>query len=140
MLWAVSAFDQIVLTAANEMQARGYRAQLRWRQIHGLLPAATTVTVVADPGGRRVGSLGATLHVLALLAETLPPDATAANRDSLAARFAGHRILICHSGGDSRRTPAYAAQGKVFTPVPSPARDGHAPALFDLILANLEKL
>src|ERR1035437_8579104 len=103
MLCAVSAFDQIVLTAANEMQARGSRAQLRWRQIHGLLPAATTVTVVADPGGRRVGSLGATLHALALLAETLPP---AANRDSLAARFAGHRILICHSGGDSRRTPA----------------------------------
>ena len=50
-----SAFDLIVVTAANRAQARGYRAQLRGR---------ANVRVVPDPGDRRVGSLGATVNVL----------------------------------------------------------------------------
>lgn len=48
-------FDLVVVTAANAAQAKGYRAQLSGRE--GFL-------VVADPGGRRVGSLGATVNVL----------------------------------------------------------------------------
>jgi fucokinase len=121
----VTPFDILVLTAANEAQAEGYRAQLAWRRENGLLDPATRAVVIADPGGRRVGSLGATLNVLAQLGARRLPDA---------------RILICHSGGDSRRTPAYAAQGKVFTPVPTAGPKGQPLALFDLILRTVSAL
>jgi fucokinase len=127
----MQAFDVLVLTAANEAQAEGYRAQIAWRQGNGLLPATTRVMVMSDPGGRRVGSLGATLNVLAVLAQ---------EAGSAAKAFEGRRILICHSGGDSRRTPAYAAQGKVFTPVPAVGPQGQPLALFDLILQTVSAL
>ncbi len=147
----MTPFDILVLTAANEAQADGYRAQLAWRQANGLLDPATRVLVITDPGGRRVGSLGATLNVLAVLA-----DENGGRRSEARSRreksdlrpptsdfqslFEGKRILICHSGGDSRRTPAYAAQGKVFTPVPTVAANGVPLALFDLILRTVQEL
>ena len=64
----MTPFDILVLTAANEAQAQGYRTQLAWRQANGLLDPSTRALVITDPGGRRVGSLGATLNVLAVLA------------------------------------------------------------------------
>ena len=90
----MKGFDVIVLTAANAAQARGYRAQLRGRA--GFM-------VVPDPGGRRAGSLGATVNALRILRR---------------AGKARGRVLVCHSGGDSKRTPAYAALGKAFVPMP----------------------
>lgn len=57
-------FDVVVLTAAGEAQADGYRAQLAWRERLGLLPAGALWHVMADPGGQRVGSGAATLQVL----------------------------------------------------------------------------
>ena len=92
-----SAFDLIVVTAANRAQARGYRAQLRGR---------ANVRVVPDPGDRRVGSLGATVNVLRT--HFAHPNAQTPKLP---------RILICHSGGDAKRTPAYAAMGKAFVPM-----------------------
>lgn len=131
-------YDHVVLTAANEGQARGYRIQVECRRREGLFHPATDVHVVPDPGGRRVGSLGATLHALRHLAGIRRGVCPAA-RD-LADLFRGQRVLICHSGGDSRRLPAYAAQGKVFAPMPTLARNGRPAALFDLILDNMERL
>lgn len=112
-------FDLVVVTAANAAQARGYREQVKWRRARGMLPAGLEVVVVGDPGGRRVGSLGATVNVLKRLGDV-----------------SGLKVFICHSGGDARRTPGYAAMGKAFTPLPV-AGGG---ALFDLILANMAKL
>jgi len=112
-------FDVVVITAANAAQARGYREQVKWRRAHGRLPASLEVRVVPDPGGRRVGSLGATVNVLKRLGD-----------------LRGRRVFICHSGGDARRTPGYAAMGKAFTPLPVTGGQ----ALFDLILANMAKL
>ncbi|MFA7235523.1 MAG: L-fucokinase, partial [Phycisphaeraceae bacterium] len=132
----MARFDHVILTAANEAQARGYRAQIDWRLKQGVLDAATRYHVVADPGGRRVGSLGATLGVLRHLADQLIAERPAKNFEEL---FADQRVLICHSGGDSRRLPAYAAQGKIFVPLPT-SRRGQPAALFDLILDNVEKL
>ena len=43
-------------------------------------------------------------------------------------------------GGDSRRLCAYAAQGKIFVPLPADTDDGHPAALFDLVLKNLAGL
>ena len=123
-----AAFDVIVVTAANEAQAEGYRAQLAWRRAHGFFAEGTEVLVVSDPGGRRVGSLGATLNVFRVLAR------------AKADPFANRRILICHSGGDSRRTPAYAAMGKAFTPLPCTTADGRPLALFDLIVRSASAL
>ena len=90
-------FDLVVVTAANAAQARGYRAQLRG--IHGRF------VVIPDPGGRRAGSLGATVNAL---------------RRVISSKFGPvpRNMLICHSGGDAKRTPAYAAMGKAFVPMP----------------------
>ena len=110
-------FDCLVITAANEAQAKGYRAQVA--ALTGVL--APRILVVPDPGGRRVGSLGSTTAVL----KKLGP-------------IGRRRILICHSGGDSKRLPAYAALGKAFVPVPQP--DGTRPSLFERIVANMARL
>ena len=100
-------FDRIVITAANEAQARGYRAQTRGDR---------RVVVIADPGGRRVGSLGATVNALNKL------------------KGLSGKVLVCHSGGDARRTPGYAAMGKAFVPM----RDGRS--MFAHIVETMERL
>lgn len=99
-------FDRIIITAANEAQANGYRAQTRGDR---------RITVIADPGGKRVGSLGATVNAL----RRTP---------------SGGKVLICHSGGDARRTPGYAAMGKAFVPM----RDGRS--MFEHIVETMELL
>ena len=126
--------DHLVLTAANKAQADGYRLELDARRRSGQLPESTAVHVVTDLGGRRIGSGGSTLLVFKHLAEQL------VRGGSLRDAFAGKRIFLLHAGGDSKRLPAYAAQGKLFTPLPTPAAAGQIPTLFDLLLANLERL
>ena len=113
----MSRFDLIVVTAANEAQARGYRAILK--PMIGLL--APEIVVVPDPGGKRVGSLGSTVEVLKKIGHV-----------------AKRRILVCHSGGDSKRLPAYAAIGKAFVPVPD--GKGGTVSLFERIVANMARL
>ena len=103
------SFDLVVVTAANDAQARGYRAQLKGRRDY---------LVVPDPGGRRVGSLGATVNVLKKLLAGAKPA----------------RVLICHSGGDAKRTPGYAAMGKAFVPM----ADGRP--MLDHIVEAMQKL
>ena len=112
-----SKFDTIVVTAANAAQAQGYRAQVA--PLVGRL--APEILVVPDPGGKRVGSLGSTVAVLKRLG-----------------RLGKRRVLICHSGGDSKRLPAYAALGKAFVPVPE--KDGTRSSLFERIVRNMEQL
>ena len=99
-------FDHIVITAANEAQARGYRAQTA---------KSGNVHVIADPGGKRVGSLGATVNLLKKLK-------------------LGGKVLVCHSGGDARRTPGYTAMGKAFVPM----ADGRS--MFEHIVETMEAL
>ncbi|MBV9470983.1 MAG: hypothetical protein JOZ57_17235, partial [Abitibacteriaceae bacterium] len=142
MLTRSHAFDIIVITAANEAQASSYRAQLEARVRQGLLREGTLWRVVTDPGGRRVGSGSSTLAVLSQLADTVCQDG-----GDFTERFSQHRILIAHSGGDARRIPAYAPQGKIFMPLPcdvpptgQPPWQRHPAALFDLILQTLSKL
>ena len=88
-------FDLVIVTAANKAQARGYEAQLRG--------AGGRYLVIPDPGDRRVGSLGATVNALRIVARR---------------RTSARNVLVCHSGGDAKRTPAYAAMGKAFVPMP----------------------
>jgi len=82
---------------------------------------AEKILVVPDPGGKRVGSLGSTVEVLRKIGG-----------------LRGRRVLVCHSGGDSKRLPSYAAIGKAFVPVPD-GRGGTV-SLFERIVANMERM
>lgn len=128
-------YDLLVLTAANRAQARGYEAELASREKSGRLEGVRAWRVMPDPGDRRVGSGGSTVHVLAALAR----ECSAGGRDRREA-LASRRVLILHSGGDSRRLPAYAANGKIFLPLPIEDERGDGRALFDLILADMRSI
>ena len=60
-------WDYVILTASNEQQAEGFRAQLRQRE--GFLPEQTRFAVLPDPEGKRVGSGGATLNVIRYISQ-----------------------------------------------------------------------
>ena len=109
-------WDYVILTASNEQQAEGFRKQIEDRQ--NFLPRGTKFVAIPDRDGRRVGSGGATLEVLRYLHEQ------EGSFDSL-------RVLVIHSGGDSKRVPQYSALGKLFSPVPHELPNGRSSTLFD---------
>lgn len=115
-----SCWNYVILTASNEQQACGFRAQIQERQNAGVLPSKTKFAVIPDPDGKRVGSGGATLAVLRYIAEEIG-----------SADFDGMRVLVIHSGGDSKRVPQYSALGKLFSPVPRELPNGKTSTLFD---------
>ncbi len=113
-------WDYIILTASNEAQAEAFRLQIHSRIERKLLPQNTKYVVLSDPEGKRVGSGGATFNVLKYIGEQEGLDP-----------FKGKRILVIHSGGDSKRIPQYSAVGKLFSPVPRELPDGRGSTLFD---------
>ena len=115
-----ACWDYVILTASNAQQAQGFEAQIAERQKAGFLPCKTHFAVIPDRDGQRIGSGGATLGVIKYIAEhTGKSD------------FSGLRILVIHSGGDSKRVPQYSALGKLFSPVPHELPNGRAATLFD---------
>ena len=112
-------WDYIILTASNAHQAEGFEAQLKQRSF----PPRTHVAVLPDPDGKRVGSGGATLGVIRYIREQEAAEGHSG--------FDHLRILVIHSGGDSKRTPQYSALGKLFSPVPHELPDGRSSTLFD---------
>ncbi len=129
----------LILTASNRAQARGYLAELRQRERAGVLDQCARYLVAPDSGGRRVGSGTATLFAIRSLVERVRRE----RRDrtlSAEAALADRRVLIIHSGGDSRRLIAFAAHGKIFTPLPLVDRPSQASSLFDLILDDLASI
>ena len=114
-------WDYIILTASNEHQAETFRLQIDCRK--EWVPSRTRFAVIPDEGGVRVGSGGATLSVLKWLNEN--------------GGWAGKRVLVIHSGGDSKRVPQYSALGKLFSPVPHCLPDGRASTLFDEFLISM---
>ena len=140
---APSGFDLLLLTVANDVQRLYAEQMLEIRKSLGTLPRGLATLVMADPAGKRIGSGGSTLLCLAELAK----------RGLLGMR--GARILILHSGGDSRRLPSWSAPGKIWVPLGRTGRADSAattdtahrglgpfnvPTLFDLILAELSRL
>lgn len=109
--------------------------------------------MLPDPDGKRVGSGGATLNVLRYIREhaagkqspaavphgAVQGDGAAESRQLASAQpgeaachaFDGKRILVIHSGGDSKRVPQYSACGKLFSPVPRILPNGRRSTLFD---------
>lgn len=133
-------WDYVVLTAANEHQAAGYRHELAIRSsgqgpLGAFFPASQQTLVVPDPPGFRAGSGGATFGVLRAIADH--QKATGVNRGK---PFEHLRILLIHSGGASQRLPQYSPLGKIFAPLPLVRPDGQLMTLFDqlyLMLAGL---
>lgn len=121
-------WDYIILTASNEAQAMAYRNQIKNRLEKGLLPEETTYAVLPDPEGKRVGSGGATFQVMRYIADQEP------EREN---PFKNRRILVIHSGGDSKRVPQYSAIGKLFSPVPRELPDGRSSTLFDEFIVGM---
>src|SRR5690554_3967318 len=139
---SIPIWDVCVLTAANPHQARAYELQIELRKRQGLLPPSTQWLVVSDSEGRRIGSGGATLNVLQHLVRLLGSQegflVSEAGRQS--DLFKGKRILIVHSGGDSKRLPHYSAFGKLFARLPHELPDGRASTLFDEFIVSLSGL
>ena len=120
-------WDYVILTASNEDQAEMYRMQIELREQIDLLPARTHFAVIPDPDGKRVGSGGATLNVLKYIAD----------RENSEEPFKNKRILVIHSGGDSKRVPQYSACGKLFSPVPRELPNGKRSTLFDEFIIGM---
>lgn len=117
------SWDWVILTAASEAQAHWYSIALDAARHRGVLATATRTLVVPDPDGRRIGSGGATLNALR----------TAAVEDPA---LSSRRVLLIHSGGDSRRVPWANTFGKALIPLPLLADPDHAlPTVFDHLVA-----
>lgn len=128
----IGAWDYLIVTASNEAQAKAYESQLAVRRELGLLSEVREAVVVADPGGRRVGSGGSTLCCLMEVVHRQlagrPGKGGPGLWEEILRRL---RILIIHAGGDSRRLPAYGPCGKVFIPVPGESDSAVCLSLFD---------
>ena len=118
-------WDYVILTASNEQQAEGFCKQIEERK--KFLPTGTKFAAIPDRGGKRVGSGGATLEVLKYLHEK---EET----------FEGLRVLVIHSGGDSKRVPQYSALGKLFSPVPHELPNGRNSTLFDEFMISMSSV
>ena len=117
-------WDAVLITAGNESQARVFDSEIRRRRESGRIPPNVRYLVVPDPGGRRIGSGGATLHALHT------------HRASLAdCDWESQRLLLIHAGGESRRLPQYAHRGKLFSALPVKTPWGEISTVFDEILA-----
>lgn len=116
-------WDYVLLTASNEAQAKAYTMQIKHRLANGQLPGRTHYAVIPDRNGQRIGSGGATLSCVRYLYDH-------------AGSFR-RRVLVIHSGGDSKRVPQYSACGKLFSPVPRLLPDGRRSTLFDEFMIGM---
>jgi fucokinase len=114
----VKDWDVVIVTASSARQAELYRGEIERRSLSGMLPEGTEFLVVPDPGDRRVGSGGATIHALGVLGK---------DREW----WGRHRVLLVHSGGDSRRLPQYSPGGKLFGVLPSRTQPRGTTTVFD---------
>jgi fucokinase len=135
----LNQWDYLIVTASNEAQAQAYESQLKIRSHLGLLGNVQDLIVVADPGGKRIGSGGSTVYCLMevlnrqISTRRLVPRrrASAEDPDAWEEILRNLRILIVHAGGDSKRLPAYGPCGKVFVPVPCESDTAVPMSLFD---------
>ena len=115
-------WDYIILTASNELQAEAFKKEIDCRLLKGVIPSKVHYAVIPDPDGKRVGSGGAAFNVIKYLSQQEGES------------FLDKKILVIHSGGDSKRIPQYSVCGKLFSPVPRQLPDGRMSTLFDEFL------
>lgn len=71
-----------------------------------------------DPIDHKLGSGGGTTWLLTQAYENEMAHSDANNQKTFDEWLSSEKRLLLHAGGQSRRLPAYAPSGKVFTPVP----------------------
>ncbi|XP_075545390.1 fucose-1-phosphate guanylyltransferase-like [Dermacentor variabilis] len=101
----ITFWDAVVMSAADEEQAAAFREQIIQRKEKSLIPLVP-YHVFSDPPGPKVGSGGATLHILEQL------------RNIYGEEQSHMRILLIHTGGQSKRLPSHSALGKLFALLP----------------------
>ena len=110
-------WDAVVLTAANDRQAETYVQQLDALHARGQLPGTRErYLVISDPPGPRVGSGGATLHVMLRL------------QALVGSGWSAKKLFLLHAGGYSERSPAHGTLGKAFGQIPFDAAGVGVPA------------
>jgi fucokinase len=107
----MSSFDICIITASNRIQASAFRSLIQKRVDAGLYPQEIDFRVYAGPEKGRIGSGGGTLLAIEKLLSHI-------STDSFVSFLNSQRILILHAGGESRRLPIYAPEGKLFAPMP----------------------
>ena len=122
----------VIITASSRRQAERYEAEVQRRLAAGRLPVAVRYLTVPDVADARIGSGGATLNALAAMAHRglMPSDPAVADD-----WWRTQRVLIVHSGGDSRRLPEYSLSGKLFSALPVLTPWGEVSTVFDETLA-----
>ncbi len=121
----------LIVTASNERQAEAYEAQLNLRRELGLLSDVREAIVVADPGGRRIGSGGSTLYCLMEVLRRRLAIGWRTRTHATGSKRCRASNPDRHAGGDSRRLPAYGPCGKIFIPVPGENDSAVCLSLFD---------
>ncbi len=114
----MSFWDTVIITASSERQAELYREEIRRRKTESNLSNEIPFLVIPDPDDRRIGSGTATINALGVLGK---------DRDW----WQSHRVLLIHSGGDSRRLPQYSPVGKLFGVLPSRTSSRATTTVFD---------
>ena len=127
-------WDYLIVTAANDQQAKAYDNQIQQRHKAGQIPQVRNCLVIPDIDGKRIGSGGSTLHALACVLHREQPGVGPATFEEAEVILSGLRILIVHAGGDSRRLPAYSHCGKMFVPIPAYGQPSFASTLFDRLV------
>ena len=137
-------WDYLIITASNDRQAEAYRSMIDLRKSLGLINGVKRVLVIADPGGRRVGSGGSTifclLQILDLEMGALRERGSRLDPKTWADILGRLRILIVHAGGDSKRLPPYGPCGKIFVPVPGELGGALGTTLFDRLIPTYLRL
>src|ERR1019366_8524704 len=126
----------VLITAGSQRQAEKYEWELRRRVAAGRIPDGVLYMVVPDVADKRIGSGGATLNAIRRLIAGVLLQGDGANAAiDLRDWWSQQRVLLIHSGGDSRRLPQYSVSGKLFSAVPVMTPWGEASTVFDEVLA-----
>ena len=125
----------VVITAGSVRQAERYQWELHRREEAGKIPPNVRFLVVPDLADQRIGSGGATLTPCARFWRSVSEQGDRTPPIELTQWWSAQRVLIIHSGGDSRRLPQYSLSGKLFSAVPVKTPWGDASTVFDETLA-----
>ena len=108
-------FNDIIITAPGQHQLPIYSALCQVIKKRLPLFNNTNFHVCCDPKGLRVGSGGGTINALNYLITSTNQAADMKHLSLL-----NRRVLIVHSGGDSRRSPMHSVCGKAWATINSP--------------------